>query len=134
MSRVALILAGLAAACGASGSGETGGPIDAGAAIDAPPAVCHTERMINVIADREILEGDFCDDISLCAADRATADAVTAIIDGFACDPHPVCPDALRCQWSDPDVLDADEYRGLCAISSLESEPQLRCMIYLGAY
>lgn len=125
----------LACSCSADpGPGEPGGDRpDATAIGDAAGEVsCDPARMENVIAEREILEGDFCDVIELCAGDADQAAAIAAIEPGFSClEPRGCEPGEIACQWNTPDVLDAGEYARLCAISSLEDAPLLRCWVFL---
>lgn len=107
---------------------------DAGSSIDAgTPASCNTDLMRHVIDDREIREGDYCDDIQLCAASSLVAEAIMSIAPGFDCEPGPGnCePNEIPCVWNTPDNVDADEYEQLCAISVLEDAPITRCFIYL---
>jgi hypothetical protein len=118
VTRLAPILAALAAC----GGGDDAAPIDATA------LACVPERLVDV-SGGPIEIGQYCDDVSACA-DPATAGAIREIIGGFACEPDD-CEAGLRCTWTEPDVIEPTEYRDLCAISLLESEPILVCRLYL---
>lgn len=157
MTRIALVLATCVAAfflactdtpAGGADAGDTDAATldaapgdaevlaDAAPAADAGPYACEPDRLWNVIANRPIVVGDFCDDIQLCAQNADVAAAIMAIEPGFVCPDPPGqagCAAGERaCQWFDPDVLDADDYAGLCAISALDSAPdQLNCLVYL---
>ncbi len=111
---------------------------DALSAVDADPSACLPNNLWNVVADRAIVVGDYCDDIQLCAVNTAAAATIMAIEPGFTCGDPPApgpagCATGERyCVWFDPDVVDADDYASLCEITVLENAPeQLRCLLYL---
>lgn len=133
LPRTALLALALAGC--ATDADDPGGPPSDAAADDADlgDATCRADRMENVIEDREILEGDFCDVIDLCARDAAQAAAITGVIGDFVCGVEGSCPNPgeVPCQWHTPDVLDAAEYQRLCAISSFDDAPLMRCWVFL---
>lgn len=89
--------------------------------------------MRNVVDDRELREGDYCDDIQLCAASSSVVEAIGSIAPEFECESGPGnCePDETACVWTTPDSIERGEYQQLCAISVLEDAPTTRCFVYL---
>ncbi len=127
-----ILLAGLlCAGCAddpAPGSPDAGAP----AAADAG-ASCEPDRLENVIENRPIQEGDYCDDIQLCARDAAAAGAVMALEPGFECGAEQAgcAAGEVHCSWNTPDTIDAADYAALCDISTADVAPTLRCWVYL---
>jgi hypothetical protein len=108
---------------------------DATPGIDADPSACEPDTLWNVIEDRPLAAGDYCDDLQLCAADADAAAAIMAIEPGFDCDsPNRggCAAGEVYCAWYDPDILDAGDYAGLCAITALPDAPErISCWVYL---
>ncbi len=127
-----ILLAGLL--CGACTHDPAPGTPDAGApgAADAS-ASCEPDRLENVIANRPIREGDYCDDIQLCARDADAAATVMTLEPGFQCgtDQAGCAAGEIHCSWYNPDTIDAGEYAALCDISTADVAPTLRCWVYL---
>lgn len=127
-----ILLAGLlGGACGndpvpGSPDASPSGSADAGGS-------CEPDRLQNVIENRPISEGDYCDDIQLCARDAAAAATVMSLEPGFDCGAEQAgcAAGEIHCSWYTPDTIDADEYAALCAISTADVAPTLSCWVYL---
>ena len=125
-----LLAAPLLPSCGDDSPGRA----DAGPGGDAATTpTCNTDLMLNVVSDREIREGDYCDDIQSCAASSSVVDTIRSIAPGFDCRAGSgSCePTETLCVWNTPDDVDRDEYQQLCAISAIEDAPITRCFVYL---
>lgn len=104
-------------------------------AVYADGGSCDPDRTWNWVANRPIQPGDFCDDVQLCAADAEAAALITAAMPELECG-EPAgqggcTAGQLFCQWSSPDIIDDDEWAGLCAITVMDEPPTIRCLVYL---
>jgi hypothetical protein len=114
-----------------------GSPADAGADaagyVDADPASCDPSQTSNPVADRPIRPGDYCDDVSLCAADATAAAAIMAVAPGLSCGGSGggCAAGEVYCIWYDADEIDADDWAAICAITVMDDPPLVSCWLYL---
>jgi hypothetical protein len=142
MQKARLSLAALALAVGC-GSGDSGGPADAGgdsaadARADGDPGQvsCAPERTRVVGSPEQPIEvGTFCDEVVACVADSAAVEALVAVAPDFSCAPDlGVCGGDIACRLvPEGDEIGEAYYAQICRITVLPDPPEeVVCWVFL---
>lgn len=120
-----------------------GGALDGGARDDAalPDAGVDCDpSAVDFPTGGSLEEGQFCDEVFVCAEDTDETGRIEDASDRFVCEEHEggsFCSTAYRCAYrgpgslSGPGELEPDEIEHICRITVLEPTPPITCVVYL---
>ena len=111
------------------GEGGAGGSLGTGGAGGAAP--CDPSAFVGAgIASDEWGEGDFCDEVFVCAP-SGSEEPLGALFPGVMCMPGGTCGDGMdHCTLSDGGTITAEEYESLCDALHVDGVTSIVCIVF----